>query len=68
MPCIQGFASFSQWSVAGAVFQGWGLYAEYLGHEMGLYENPYQLWVTFSTELHELHVHVDYINVHVLKY
>ena len=24
-------------------FQGWGLYAEYLGEEMGMYENDYEM-------------------------
>ena len=39
---MEGLPLFRQHAFYGAYLEGWGLYAERLGHDMGLYSSPYQ--------------------------
>lgn len=39
---MEGLPLFRQHGFYGAYLEGWGLYAERLGHDMGLYSSPYQ--------------------------
>ena len=45
LPKIRQFASYSVFS------EGWALYAESLGEELGLYTDPYQKLATYKSEL-----------------
>jgi uncharacterized protein (DUF885 family) len=42
---------FRRWLWVNAFGEGWGLYAEYLGHELGLYEDPVQLIGRYGYEI-----------------
>lgn len=33
------------------LLQGWGLYSEFLGHEMGIYRDPYERYGHYSQEM-----------------
>jgi uncharacterized protein (DUF885 family) len=48
LPAIPKFRRFGGY---GAYTEGWGLYAEQLGQEMGFYEDPYSLFGMHSTAL-----------------
>lgn len=43
---------FRQLSYFGAYQEGWGLYAESLGRELGLYQDPYQYFGRLGAEMH----------------
>jgi len=44
--------AFRKFTDSGAYGEGWGLYAESLGKELGLYTNPYQYFGMLTTEMH----------------
>lgn len=45
-------APFRKFSFYGAYIEGWGLYAESLGKELGLYTDPYQYFGRLGAEMH----------------
>ncbi|MFZ1788798.1 MAG: DUF885 domain-containing protein [Saprospiraceae bacterium] len=44
--------AFRKFTYSGAYLEGWGLYTESLGKELGLYTDPYQYFGMLSAEMH----------------
>lgn len=48
---LKDLPMFRRFSRDTAYIEGWGLYAEYLGHEMGIYQDPVQRYGALDAEL-----------------
>ncbi|MEP1033646.1 DUF885 domain-containing protein [Ekhidna sp.] len=48
---LEGLPGFRSGYYISAFGEGWGLYSEYLGEEMGMYETPYELFGRYTYEM-----------------
>ncbi|MFY0607496.1 MAG: DUF885 domain-containing protein [Cyclobacteriaceae bacterium] len=48
---LEGLPAFRTYYYISAFGEGWGLYSEYLGEEMGMYETPYDLFGRYTYEM-----------------
>lgn len=48
----ENIPDFRKFTNSGAYSEGWGLYTESLGKELGLYDDPYQYFGMLSMEMH----------------
>lgn len=48
---LEDLPSFRRSYYISAFGEGWGLYSEYLGEEMGMYETPYELFGRYTYEM-----------------
>ena len=48
---LEGVPKFRRFGFYGAYAEGWGLYAELLGREMGFFQDPYSLFGHLSSDL-----------------
>jgi uncharacterized protein (DUF885 family) len=48
----ESIPDFRKFTYSGAYTEGWGLYSESLGKELGLYDDPYQYFGMLSMEMH----------------
>jgi len=48
---LKDMPAFRRWSIQSAFAEGWGLYAESLGKDLGVYEDPYSYFGYLQNEL-----------------
>lgn len=48
---LEGLPYFRRRLHITSYLEGWGLYAEYLGHQLNMYQDPYQLYGSLSFEM-----------------